>query len=117
MFKPPHWDWTKPGEVGWWVRPGRRWLIGPEGLAVDEWQAQGHVETVKTEPQHMVYRVTLPQGIVYIKRYLIRLPGRGGRWPVCGAKVAEEVDDGRPTITRIALGEQRKHSFLLRIIS
>lgn len=120
LFKPPHWDWTKAGEVGWWVRP--EWhesLIGPEGLRIDEWKAQGRLETVKTGPQRVVYRVTLPQGMVYVKHYLI--PGwremvrqwlRRGKGRNEGRRALSLAGIGVPTITPIALGEQRKHSFL-----
>ncbi len=120
LFKSPHWDWTKAGEVGWWVRP--EWtaaLIGPNGLRIDEWRASGRLVTVKTGPQRVVYRVDLPEGAIYVKHYLI--PGwremvrqwvRRGKGRNEGRRALSLAGIGVPTITPIALGEQRKHSFL-----
>ncbi len=120
LFKPPHWDWVKPGEVGWWVRPEwRDALIGPSGLRIDEWRAEGRLSTVKTGPQRVVYRVDLPQGTIFVKHYLI--PGwremvrqwlRRGKGRNEGRRALSLAGIGVPTITPIALGEQRKHSFL-----
>ena len=43
MFKPPDWEWTGFGEIGWWVRgsPWREILLGPDGLRLDEWREAG----------------------------------------------------------------------------
>src|SRR4051812_2229870 len=72
LFTPPHWDWSKAGEVGWWVRPEwRDALIGPDGLRIAEWRAQGRLATIKTGPQRVVYRADLPEGSVFVKHYLI----------------------------------------------
>ena len=120
LFKPPHWDWAKAGEVGWWVRP--EWhsaLIGPAGLRIGEWRAAGLLTTVKTGPQRIVYRADLPEGSIYVKHYLI--PGwremvrqwvRRGKGRNECRRALSLAGIGVPTITPIALGEQRKHSFL-----
>ena len=120
LFKAPHWTWAKAGEVGWWVRPEwRSALIGPAGLRIDEWKAKGLLETVKTGPQRIVYRVALPEGTIYVKHYLI--PGwremvrqwvRRGKGRNEGRRALSLAGIGVPTITPIALGEQRKRSFL-----
>lgn len=120
LFRPPHWDWAKAGEVGWWVRPEwREALIGPDGLRIDEWRAAGRLTTVKTGPHRVVYRADLPQGTIYIKHFLI--PGwremvrqwlRRGKGRNEGRRALSLAGIGVPTITPIALGEQRKRSFL-----
>jgi serine/threonine protein kinase len=120
LFKPPHWDWSKAGEVGWWVRPEwREALIGPDGLRIEEWRASGQLVTVKTSPQRVVYRAELPTGAVFVKHYLI--PGwremvrqwlRRGKGRNEGRRALSLAGIGVPTITPIALGEQRKHRFL-----
>src|SRR5450631_2307192 len=72
MFGPPEWHWTQTGDVGWWVRADwRRDLLGPNGLRLDEWRAQGRLEVVKKGPHRVVYRVNLVEGPVYIKHYLV----------------------------------------------
>ncbi len=65
MFKPPDWEWTGFGEIGWWVRAGSSWrdiLLGPDGLRLDEWRASGCALTVKAGPHRVVYRIELPEG-------------------------------------------------------
>src|SRR3954454_10143940 len=48
-FKPPDWDWSGCGEVGWWPRgPWRETLLGPGGLRLDEWREEGRLTTVKS---------------------------------------------------------------------
>ena len=57
MFKPPAWEWTGFGEIGWWVRSGSPWrdvLLGPDGLRLDEWRAEGRLATVKAGPHRIV---------------------------------------------------------------
>lgn len=120
MFSPPEWHWAQTGDVGWWVRDDwRRALLGPAGLKLAEWRAQERVDIVKTGPHRVVYRVDLPEGSVYVKHYLV--PGfraklrqwlrRGkGRNESLRTKYLETI--GVPTITPIALGEQRKRKFL-----
>lgn len=120
IFQPPGWDWVGAGEVGWWVRPcWRSALIGPAGLRLEEWRAQGRLRTIKAGPQRVVYRAEAPEGAVFIKHFLV--PGWRERWRQWfrrgkgrnEAKRAERLGRaGIPTITPIALGEQRKHKFL-----
>lgn len=120
IFQPPGWDWVSAGEIGWWVRPGwRAALIGPKGLRLDEWRDQGRLRTIKAGPQRVVYRAELPEGAVFIKHFLV--PSWKERWRQWfrrgkgrnEAKRAQRLDRaGIPTITPIALGEQRKHKFL-----
>jgi hypothetical protein len=72
MFKPPDWEWTGFGEIGWWCRDG--WdevLLGPSGLRLEEWRAEGRVTTVKSGPHRVVYRVELPLGAIYLKHFLV----------------------------------------------
>ena len=95
-------------------------LIGPTGLRIDEWRRDGSLTVVKTGPHRVVYRVELPQGAIYIKHFLV--PGlrskirqwiRRGKGRNEGRRSRYLSAIGVPTITPIALGEQRKHKFLL----
>ncbi|MDB5352431.1 MAG: Mn2+-dependent serine/threonine protein kinase [Planctomycetota bacterium] len=120
LFKPPSWHWTKPGEIGWWVRP--EWhstLIGPSGLRIDEWRDRGQLTTIKTGPNRVVYRADLAQGSVFVKHFLVpswreklRQWFRRGKGRNEGRRALKLAGIGVPTITPIALGEQRKRAFL-----
>ena len=42
MFKPPEWQWSQTGDIGWWLR--ETWcqsLIGPDGLRLDSGATRG----------------------------------------------------------------------------
>ena len=120
MFKPPVWDWLGNGEVGWWFRDG--WgdvLLGPDGLRIEEWRDEGRVTTIKSGPHRIVYRVDLPQGAIYLKHFLvpdwratIRQWVRRGKGRNEGKRSQHLATIGVPTITPVALGEQRKRKFL-----
>jgi tRNA A-37 threonylcarbamoyl transferase component Bud32 len=120
MFKPPEWDWSQFGNVGWWSRDG--WgevLLGPEGLRLDEWNEQGQVTTIKSGPHRVVYRVDLPQGTIYVKHFLVpdwramlRQWVRRGKGRNEGKRSQHLASIGVPTITPIALGERRQRKFL-----
>src|SRR4051794_10928198 len=120
LFEHPDWSWERSGDVGWWVRADwQEALLGPEGLRLDEWRRDGRLTVVKTGPHRVVYRVDLPQGAVYVKHYLV--PGlrakvrqwfRRGRGRNEGRRPRYLAAIGVPTITPIALGEQRKRKFL-----
>ena len=120
LFDPPAWLWDQAGDVGWWVRSDwHRSLIGDQGLCLDEWRRQGRLHVVKKGPHRVVYRVELPEGPVYVKHYLV---------PGLRAKVRQWFRRGKgrnewrrtrylhaigiPTVTPIALGEQRKGKLL-----
>ncbi len=122
MFKPPAWEWTGFGEIGWWTRAGTPWreiLLGPDGLRLEEWRAAGRVETIKSGPHRIVYRIDLPEGAVFLKHYLI--PNRRAKWRQWfrrgkgrneGKRSQRLAATGVPTIWPVALGEQRKRKFL-----
>lgn len=120
LFRPPAWRWSRAGEVRWWVRP--EWsdaLIGPDGLRLDEWRRGGRLAVIKTGPQRVVYRADLPQGSVFVKHYLVpswremlRQWFRRGKGRNEGRRALKLAGIGVPTITPIALGEQRKRNFL-----
>jgi tRNA A-37 threonylcarbamoyl transferase component Bud32 len=120
MFKPPDWDWSQAGEVGWWHRWG--WgavLVGPEGLRLNQWRAEGRLTTIKSGRQRIVYRVDLPQGPIFIKHFLVpdrrakyRQWVRRGKGRNEGRRSLFLASIGVPTITPVALGEQRKRKFL-----
>ena len=122
MFKPPEWEWSGFGEIGWWVRAGSPWrdiLLGPDGLRLDEWRAAGCVSTVQAGPHRIVYRVELPEGTLYIKHFLVpnrrailRQWFRRGKGRNEGKRSQQLAAIGVPTIWPIALGEQRKRKFL-----
>ena len=120
MFQPPEWQWSQTGDIGWWLRGS--WcqsLIGPEGLRLGQWRAEGRLTTVKSGPHRIVYRVDLPEGAVYVKHYLVpdyramfRQWFRRGKGRNEG-KRSEVLDSiGVRTIYPIALGERRKRRFL-----
>jgi tRNA A-37 threonylcarbamoyl transferase component Bud32 len=120
MFGPPEWQWAQAGDVGWWVRADwQRVLLGPNGLRLDEWRDQGRLTVVKKGPHRVVYRADLPEGALYVKHYLV--PGwrakvrqwlRRGKGRNEGRRTRYLDAIGVPTITPIALGEQRKRKFL-----
>jgi tRNA A-37 threonylcarbamoyl transferase component Bud32 len=120
MFQPPEWRWVQTGPVGWWLRgPWDETLLGPEGLRLEQWRAEGRLATVKSGPHRIVYRVDLPEGAIYIKHYLIpdyramfRQWFRRGKGRNEGKRSEVLASIGVPTIHPIALGEQRKRNFL-----
>ncbi|MGC8638254.1 MAG: lipopolysaccharide kinase InaA family protein [Isosphaeraceae bacterium] len=120
MFKPPEWQWTSTGDVGWWFRgPWSEVLLGPDGLRLQEWREEGRLTTVKSGPHRIVYRVDLPEGAIFIKHYLVpdyramfRQWFRRGKGRNEGKRSAVLAAIGVPTIYPIALGERRKRKFL-----
>jgi tRNA A-37 threonylcarbamoyl transferase component Bud32 len=120
MFKPPDWRWQQTPDVGWWYLPG--WgevLLGPQGLRLDEWRAAGVLTTVKSGPHRIVYRVRLEETTIYIKHFLVpnrravlRQWVRRGKGRNEGKRSVHLATIGVPTITPVALGEQRKRKFL-----
>lgn len=120
MFKPPEWNFVQAGDVGWWLQgPWRDALIDADGLRLDQWRAEGRVETIKSGPHRVVYRVELPAGAIYIKHYLI--PDRRAKYRQWfrrdkgrneGKRSQHLASIGVPTITPIALGERRCRGFL-----
>lgn len=120
LFHEPGWVWRRFGRVGWWVRRGwEQVLLGPRGLPLQEWRAQGRLETIKTGPHRVVYRASLPAGAVYIKHYkipswreMLRQWFRRGKGRNEAKRALRLASLGIPTITPIALGEQRKNKFL-----
>ena len=120
MFKPPEWEWSQFGDVGWWSRDG--WgdvLLGTQGLRLEEWAQQGRVTTIKSGPHRVVYRVDLPQGAIYVKHFLVpdwratlRQWVRRGKGRNEGKSTEHLASIGVPTITPIALGERRQRKFL-----
>jgi tRNA A-37 threonylcarbamoyl transferase component Bud32 len=120
MFRPPEWDWSQFGEVGWWTRgPWRETLLGPHGLRLEDWRQEGRLTTVKSGPHRVVYRADLPEGTIYIKHNLVpdyramwRQWFRRGKGRNEGKRSQELASIGVPTISPVALGEQRKRKFL-----
>ena len=120
MFKPPDWTFVKAGDVGWWLEG--RWrdvLVDADGLRLGQWRSEGRVDTVKSGPHRVVYRVRLPEGVIYIKHYLVpdrrakyRQWFRRGKGRNEGKRSQHLASIGVPTITPIALGERRRRGFL-----
>lgn len=120
LFEPPEWRRTKSGDVSWWVRSD--WLqplLGPEGLRLDEWRRSGQLTVVKKHHYRIVYRAELDGGAVYVKHFLV--PGvraklrqwiRRGKGRNEGQRSTYLDAVGVPTITPVALGEQRKRNLL-----
>ncbi len=121
LFDHPGWVRAHSGDVRWQVR--HEWsgtLIGPSGLRLDQWRRDGALTTVKAGPHRVVYRADLPQGSVYVKHFLV--PGlraklrqwfRRGKGRNEGLRAVQLAAIGVPTITPIALGEQRRRGFVL----
>jgi tRNA A-37 threonylcarbamoyl transferase component Bud32 len=122
IFKPPEWEWSSFGEIGWWVRKDSGWrdiLLGPEGLRLDAWCEEGRVVAIKSGPHRIVYRAELPQGAIFIKHFLVpnlrailRQWVRRGKGRNEGKRSEQLAALGLPTIRPIALGEQRKRKCL-----
>ncbi|MCA1686088.1 MAG: phosphotransferase [Planctomycetia bacterium] len=120
MFGPPEWQWASTADVGWWVRADwQSALLDARGLRLDEWKDQGLLTVVKKGPHRVVYRVDLPEGPVYVKHFLVpnfrsklRQWVRRGKGRNEGKRTRFLDAIGVPTITPIALGEQRKRKFL-----
>ena len=94
-------------------------LLGPDGLRLDEWCEAGRVVAVKSGPHRIVYRVDLPEGVIYIKHFLVpnlrailRQWVRRGKGRNEGKRSEQLAALGVPTIWPIALGEQRKRGCL-----
>lgn len=122
LFEPPEWHWLKSGDVSWWVRS--EWqhaLLGPDGLRLEEWRRRGQLTLVKKHHYRVVYRAELDEGsAVYVKHFLV--PGvraklrqwvRRGKGRNEGQRSKYLSALGVPTITPVALGEQRRSSLLL----
>ncbi|QDV35862.1 lipopolysaccharide kinase InaA family protein [Tautonia plasticadhaerens] len=121
IFQPPDWEWAHAGEVGWWVLPEWRGvLLTPDGrLRLDEWRDLGLVETVKSGPHRVVWRVALPTGAIYVKQFLVptwrevlRQWFRRGKGRNEGKRARMLARIGVPTIRPVALGERRVRRFL-----
>ena len=99
--------------VRWSVSP--EWqtlLIGPQGLRLDQWLAEGRVHVVKHASHRTVYRVDLPHRSFYLKHYrvlaflnalthLLRGSAARREW----RNALEVRRRNVPTITPMALGE------------
>ncbi|WP_165249906.1 lipopolysaccharide kinase InaA family protein [Paludisphaera soli] len=120
MFKPPEWTFVQAGDVGWWLPlRWRDFLLGPDGLRLKEWEAEGRLQTIKSGPHRVVYRVQLPGSAIYIKHFLVpdrrakyRQWFRRGKGRNEGKRSQDLASIGVPTITPIALGERRCRGFL-----
>jgi tRNA A-37 threonylcarbamoyl transferase component Bud32 len=120
LFEPPGWAWARSGDTGWWVRPAwRETLLSDSGLKLAEWKRLGRLKVVKTGPHRAVYRVDLAEGSIYVKHFLVpdvramaRQWFRRGKGRNEGRRAVKLAAIGVDTIDPIALGEQRKHSFL-----
>ncbi len=120
MFGPPEWQWHQTADVGWWIRADwQQTLLGPAGLRLDTWKHEGRLTVIKKGPHRVVYRVDLAEGSVYVKHFLvpnfrskIRQWVRRGKGRNEGKRTRLLDSIGVPTITPIALGEQRKRKFL-----
>lgn len=120
LFQPPEWRWAQTGDVGWWIRADwQHALLGPDGLRLDEWARLGRLTVIKTHAYRVVYRAELDEGAVYVKHYLV--PGirakirqwlRRGKGRNEGQRTRYLNTLGVPTITPVALGEQRKRTLL-----
>lgn len=106
--------------VRWSVSPAwRTSLIGPQGLKLDEWLAEGRVHVVKHASHRTVYRIDLPHRSFFLKHYrvlaflnalthLLRGSAARREW-----RNALEVRRRQvPTVTPIALGEHYRQGLV-----
>ncbi len=104
---------SRASHIHWHVAPEwQQLLLGPQGLRLDEWLADGRVHVVKHAAHRTVYRVDLPQRSFFLKHYralailnatthLLRGSAARREW-----RNALEVSRRQvPTVTPIALGE------------
>ena len=103
---------------------GARCSLVPRGLRLDEWREEGRLTTIKSGRQRIVYRVDLPEGPLYIKHFLVpdrrakyRQWVRRGKGRNEGKRSQLLASIGVPTITPVALGEQRKRKFRVNFLS
>ncbi len=121
LFNAPEWSWFRAGDTGWWVLPKwREALLGPTGLRLEEWRAEGRLTTIKAGPHRVVYRADLARGSVFVKHFLVpdlrtklRQWFRRGKGRNEARRAAHLSRIGVQTITPIALGERRRGAFLL----
>jgi tRNA A-37 threonylcarbamoyl transferase component Bud32 len=100
------------GGLRWHLRDDMAWLLGPDGLRLEEWQAAGQVRVLKDAPHRMLYRVTLPEVDFHLKFYPMNNVRAVLRQLVRPSKARMEYDTARevarrgvPTIEPLALGE------------
>ena len=121
MFEPPEWHWAQTGDVGWWVRADwQRPLLGADRPPARRVEGPGPADGRQegAAPGRLPGR---PARGVGLRQALprARLPGKLRQWFRRGkgrneGKRTRYLDAiGVPTITPIALGEQRKRKFLL----
>jgi tRNA A-37 threonylcarbamoyl transferase component Bud32 len=113
-FPPAGWSDADAAGTRWWVAPGlRAALLGPDGLRLEEWLADGRACVIKHGPHRAVYRVDLGGEVVYIKHN--RLPDVRAwlRQLVRPSKARLEFDRavavaarGVATVEPLALGER-----------
>lgn len=107
-------DSAQSSEVRWQVDP--QWqslLLGPSGLRLDEWLAQGQAEVLKNGQHRTVYRVDLAERSFFLKHYRCNNLLQAGRhWLRSTSarreyfKALEVARRNIPTVTPVALGEE-----------
>jgi tRNA A-37 threonylcarbamoyl transferase component Bud32 len=109
------------GDVCWRVRPDvAEILFNSSGLRLQDWLASGQASIVKHGPHRTVYRVQLADRSIYIKHHRVPNAGamlsqwaqssKGRRELACIDKAAAATI---PTLTALALGEQRRAGLVL----
>jgi len=99
--------------VRWHVAPAwQNLLIGPQGLRLDEWLADGRVHVVKHASHRTVYRVDLPHRSFFLKHYRVLAFLNAATHVLRGSAARREWRNALevrrrqvPTVTPIALGE------------
>lgn len=106
----------KTGDTCWQI--AAEWeplVIGPGGLRLEEWLADGRAQVVKHGASRTVYRVDLPDRTLFLKHYrcrhlllaarhLCRRSAARREWIKSRAIAARHI----PTATPIACGEQQR---------
>jgi tRNA A-37 threonylcarbamoyl transferase component Bud32 len=114
------------GGTRWCVAPEvREQLLGPEGLRLDQWLAQGQARIVKHGPHRSVYAVALPGLNVHVKHNRLASARAWLRELARASKARSECHRalgvaarGVPTVTPVAVGERvrgpgKRESFLV----
>jgi len=106
---------SRSGSITWRIRADAAgWLLEDGQLDVDRLLARGRHEVVKHGPHRTVYRLVLPDRVLFVKRF--RVPDMRAavsqwlQWSRARRewrRLLELNEQGFPTVRPVALGEQR----------
>ncbi len=122
MFKPPDWEWSGFGEIGWWVRdgsPGATSCWAPTGSGSTsggrrDASRRSNPGRTASSTASSCRRAPSTSSTSWCpnRRAMLRQWVRRGKGRNEGKRSQHLAAIGVPTITPVALGEQRKRKFL-----